>query len=327
MRTPFIAGLGVIAATVGIIGQTGATGGSGAPQATAPAATAGERYKSVRVLTDIPASSVIPTMAFMANSLGVTCAHCHTDAYESDDKPAKDKARQMIRMMRAINDTQFSGKQVVTCQTCHNGRIVPAATPPVENSGWNKRPDPVDGRALQTLDSVLQRYEAAVGVAALKSLKGQTASGTITRKNGRTPPASDAFQLVQEPPRTVTLSTPLSHPPEGDAELPVTFVRPPILRDSYRDLHVVGRDLIPEPVVILEGTSGRGTVHRLDFSEQTGLLVRRTDEIETPLGKLPERYDFTEYRAVDGVQIPMRIVWSRADYQVTFVIERVTHAR
>ena len=33
--------------------------------------TAGERYKSVQVLRDIPSDLVIPTMAFMANSLGV----------------------------------------------------------------------------------------------------------------------------------------------------------------------------------------------------------------------------------------------------------------
>ena len=69
------------------------------PQPPLAAQTAGERYKSVRVLTDMPASQMIPTMAFISNSLGVTCLHCHTDVYESDEKPMKQKAREMITMM------------------------------------------------------------------------------------------------------------------------------------------------------------------------------------------------------------------------------------
>lgn len=36
--------------------------------------TAGERYKSVRELKDIPGSQVIEVMSVIAGSLGVTCA-------------------------------------------------------------------------------------------------------------------------------------------------------------------------------------------------------------------------------------------------------------
>lgn len=286
--------------------------------------TAGERYKSIRELADMPATSMIPTMAFIANSLGVTCAHCHTDVYESDAKPTKDKARQMIRMMRAINDAQFGGRRVVTCQTCHNGHAVPRSTPIVENAGWNKAA-PLEPAPLPTVEAVLRRYENAVGVGALKALHSQKARGTITRNNGRTPAASDTFELFQERPGTLQLSTQLSHPPEADVELPVTFLRPPLLASSYRDLRVVGRHRIPEAVIVVEGTSMRGPVHRLVFNESTGLLVRRTDEIDTPLGSLPQRYDFSDFRGADGVTIPMRIVWSRADYQVTFAVSNVQH--
>jgi hypothetical protein len=287
---------------------------------------AGARYKSVRVLNDIPASAMIPTMAFVANSLGVTCAHCHTDVYESDEKPMKDKARQMIRMTRAIN-ASYDGRNVVTCQTCHDGRPVPNATPLIENAGWNARPVQADPSPLPAVNAVMDRYERAAGVGALKGLRTQTATGTITRNNGRTAPVSERFELYQEVPRTLRLSTPLSHPPEGDADLPMTFLGPPLLRDSYADLRVTGRDRIPEPVVVVEGTSRRGGMHRLFFSERTGLLVRRSEELDTPLGSLPQRYDFSEYRAVNGVRIPMRIVWSRADYQVTFAFSSVRHGK
>jgi len=55
--------------------------------------------------------------------------------------------------------------------------------------------------------------------------------------------------------------------------------------------------------------------------------VRRTDEIETPLGRLPEQYDFEDFKKTDGLTLPMRITWSRADYQVEFRVERVSHGR
>jgi len=295
--------------------------------ASAQTPTAGERYKSIHVLTDMPATSVIPTMAFIANSLGVTCAHCHTDVYESDEKPAKEKARQMIRMMRVVNDMQFGGRRVLTCQTCHNGHAVPIATPPVENAGWNTRAESIDSGPLPSVDDVLRRYAAAVGVDALKAMQSQKATGMVTRNNGRTAPASDTFELFQEIPRTLRVSTALSHPPEADVELPITFLRPQLLSDSYRNLKVVGRDRIPDPAVVIEGTSARGVVHRIFFNEESGLIVRRTDEIETPLGNVAERYDFSDFKRVDEITIPMRIVWSRADYQVTFAISNVQHVK
>ena len=74
-----------------------------------PAQTAGERYKSIQVLKDIPAAQVIPTMAVIAGSLGVTCSHCHRAEFVSDENPNKAKARQMIEMTRRV-DKEFGGR-------------------------------------------------------------------------------------------------------------------------------------------------------------------------------------------------------------------------
>jgi hypothetical protein len=295
-----------------------------APSAPTPPPSAGGRYKSVRVLSDMPATQIIPTMAFISNSLGVTCAHCHTEVYESDEKPAKQKAREMITMTRAINDTQFSGKRVMTCQTCHNGRAVPESSPAIENAGWNK-PVRAAEAPLPDTATVLRRYAEAVGAGALERLQNQRITGTVTRNNGRTAPASDTFELFQEKPRTMRLSTALSHPPEADAELPLTFLRPALLATVYPDLRIVGRATVGgETVIVATGTSARGA-HRLYFSESSGLLVRRSDEIETPLGAVPEFYDFSDYKRVDGAMAPAKIVWSRADYQVTFIATEIRH--
>lgn len=294
--------------------------------AQAPQQTAGDRYKSVHVLTDVPATQIIPTMAFISNSLGVTCLHCHNDAnYESDEKPMKEKARGMIRMMRVINDTQFKGERIVTCQTCHNGHARPQSTPPVENAAWNQRAV-AEQKPLPEIFSVLDSYERAVGVAALNQLKSQRLSGTVTRNSGRSAPVSDTFEVFQQRPSTMRLSTKLSHPPEGDVELPMAFLRPTLIRSAYTDLRVVGRDAIgDDSVIVVAGINSRKIPHRLYFSERSGLLVRRTDELETPLGFVPERYDFQNFRQVDGVQVPMTITWSRADYQVQFTATDVRH--
>src|SRR5438045_9519479 len=42
-----------------------------------------ETKKNIKVLKGMPTSQLIPTMAFMSNSLGVTCAYCHTAEWES----------------------------------------------------------------------------------------------------------------------------------------------------------------------------------------------------------------------------------------------------
>jgi hypothetical protein len=244
--------------------------------------------------------------------------------YESDEKPMKDKARQMIRMMRLVNENQFGGKRLVTCQTCHNGHAVPQSTPAIENAGWNKAPRAAEA-PLPDIAGVLQRYAAAVGLDAIGRLQNQRLTGTVTRNNGRTAPASESFELYQEKPRTFRLSTTLSHPPEADVELPITFLRPSLLQTTYPDLHVTGHDRIGgDSVVVATGTGARGA-HQLYFSESSGLLVRRGDEIETPLGAVPERYDFSEFERVDGVMVPKKIVWARADYQVVFAVTRIAH--
>ncbi|HKV98823.1 MAG TPA: photosynthetic reaction center cytochrome c subunit family protein [Vicinamibacterales bacterium] len=287
--------------------------------------TAGARYKSIRVLTDIPASMVIPTMAFVSNALGVTCLQCHTDVYESDEKPMKDKARDMIRLTLALNQREFGGRTVVTCETCHHGRVVPASVPDLANAGWMPRAPAVPQVPLPEASTVLERFAKAVGAEAFDALWNQQVSGTITRNSGRVAPASATFELYQEKPATFRLSTELSHPPEADAELPMSFLRPPLVAKTYPDLRVVSRaDVNGRATVAAMGTSARG-VHTLYFDAQTGLLVRRSDELATPLGLLPERYDFSDFRRVDGIMVPMKIVWSRADYQVSFVADRVRH--
>jgi thioredoxin reductase len=93
--------------------------------------TAGEAYKNVQVLKDIPAPQLMQAMHSFTHSLGVKCSFCHVEgAFDKDDKPEKQTARKMILMARGINKDNFGGEHKVSCWTCHRGATEPETKPP-----------------------------------------------------------------------------------------------------------------------------------------------------------------------------------------------------
>src|SRR5580704_17525305 len=101
------------------------------PQAAAPGVkTADQAYMNVEVLRSIPADQLLPAMRYMTFALGVRCDYCHVqDNFESDEKPPKKRAREMMKMMFAIDNTSFGGHRAVTCYTCHRGAAKAANIP------------------------------------------------------------------------------------------------------------------------------------------------------------------------------------------------------
>lgn len=97
--------------------------------------------KNIQVLSkDIVGERLSPVMVGFVNSLGVRCTYCHkgvegqpltTYDFASDENPNKDRAREMLRMLKDINadlkKIQPSGDQRVNtwCHTCHHGRPRP----------------------------------------------------------------------------------------------------------------------------------------------------------------------------------------------------------
>src|SRR5438270_5476671 len=95
--------------------------------------TVDQVFKNIKVLNGMPQSKLYPTMRFMAASLGLQCGSCHViknfiDA-AADDKPEKQTARRMIKMVIEINNTLFQGNPVVSCYTCHRGQRTPQGAP------------------------------------------------------------------------------------------------------------------------------------------------------------------------------------------------------
>ena len=99
--------------------------------APAPAgSTAGEYYKNLHALQQIPAERLIPAMLQNRTSLGVDCTYCHTPGnWPSDGVPNKLKARTHFQMVAYLRDEHFDKKPMVTCWTCHRGHAVPESLP------------------------------------------------------------------------------------------------------------------------------------------------------------------------------------------------------
>ena len=126
--------------------------------------------KNIQVLTGMPSSQLLPVMHFMRTSLGVRCDYCHVaenGKYWMDDKPPKQTARRMLRMVFEINKANFGGQPVVTCNTCHRGSTKPISVPGIGQGSFtntttsddvSKTPDP-----LPTTDQIFERYVQAIG--------------------------------------------------------------------------------------------------------------------------------------------------------------------
>ena len=77
-----------------------------------------ESFTNLKTLPkDISLKELVTLMAGFTRALGVRCTYCHVGEegqplssykFAPDDKPAKEKARVMIEMMRAINRTHLS---------------------------------------------------------------------------------------------------------------------------------------------------------------------------------------------------------------------------
>ncbi len=145
-------------------------------------------FKNVRVLKGIPVDDFMGTMGIMCAALGFDCSDCHTGAGTvkvdwAADTPKKQMARGMVAMMQAINRDNFSGRQMVTCWSCHHGRDHPATTPTLEYM-YGPATQEMDDVLTQmpgqpTADSIIDKYLKAIGGAdKLAGLKSWVAKGT-----------------------------------------------------------------------------------------------------------------------------------------------------
>src|SRR6201987_5849257 len=180
--------------------------------------TAGEAFKNIQGLKDIPADELLPSMRYVSASLGVGCDYCHeADHFDSDDKPTKQRARNMMKMMFAIDQDNFNGKREVTCYTCHRGvakaaNVAPLSSAPnaavqVFESGEPRAASTVASGATPSMAEILAKYVDAIGGSgAIQKNHTRAEQGSVEGPHGlhaaietyRTAP-DKAFAIVHRP--------------------------------------------------------------------------------------------------------------------------------
>jgi hypothetical protein len=185
--------------------------------------------KNIQVLKGLPESQLFPEMNFISTSLGVQCGFCHVSkgkdpktgftnwVWESDDKEEKKTARDMMRMVLAVNGGNFGlSRGDVTCYTCHRGQMHPQGMPtlPLAASGHEPpppgaTPTPAPGAAGEhgapggaadaqpTVQQVYDKYLAALGgQAAVSKFQTQVLKGNVAQSQNR----NATFELTMKSP-------------------------------------------------------------------------------------------------------------------------------
>jgi hypothetical protein len=307
-------------------------------------APAGAKRPNLKVLQALPESQLFLLMNLLADSLGVRCDYCHVQAtpdlgktpsnvggwvWDSDDKPQKRKAREMMRMVIDLNAGSFKGESRVTCFTCHRGSAQPARTPALPPApGAATTPAPL---TLPSADRVWTNYVTAVGQADSDARgTGTIISGWDDRPEGRYGKVEIVVAGTDR--YRITLATPDGIVNQGlDGEIAWAATKDRVQRLSGADLGRMRRiamryrPLKERPadlkVVGVERVAGRDvyvataridpiTTWALYFDAVTGLLRREMTTTETMLLPLQEQVDYDDYRDVTGVQLPFHVTTS-----------------
>lgn len=323
------------------------------PQNAAPGApqTAEQKFKNIQVLKGIPADQLVPTMQFMAASLGVECEFCHVkDDRGSDAKKPKLTARKMMTMMMQINADNFKGERVVTCYSCHRGAVRPVDTPilSAETSTALQVRAEEEGTAppaIPSAQTILDKYLVAVGGAgALQKVRTRIQNGNIQVGDKKFPieiyseaPNKRVSTSHMGPNASVTayngetgwLSTPngirLMIPAEQKAaSIDAQLYFPVWLTKAYQEFKVTqGEEIDGKPTYLVSATDKNELPLNLYFDQQSGLLLRLVRFAETPLGRNPTQIDYADFRAVDGLKIPYRWTLARPNGRFTIQIDDV----
>jgi len=349
----FISGGISLGLTLGLAGTRAQSAPAQAPAAGAAfPKLAEEQFKNIQALKGIPADELVPSMQFIAASLGVECEFCHMrNEFAKDDKKPKVTARKMINMVMAINKENFEGHREVTCYSCHRGSTDPVGTPiitaeePKVGTGGGKKPGE-EKLALPPGDQLLDKYLAAVGGAdALQKITSRVQKGTLTAFGGqhfsvevyskapdkrvsimhlRGGDSLTAFDgkrgWLSVPGRVHMVTAAENDAARMDADLYFALH----LKTLYQKFRVdAGEKMDGRDTYLVTGHSEGRPPLRLYFDQQSGLLLRLVRYAETPLGRNPTQIDYADYREADGVKLPFRWTLARPGNRFTIQVEQL----
>ncbi len=315
---------------------------------------AGDRFENVSALSDMPADQMGKVMNMMSAALGVNCNYCHVGTdFAKEQAPHKDVAREMLEMTLSINREHFGGKTTVTCYTCHRGQAVPDPTvslAPLQLSAEANRSPTLSTEAPSSPDTagILANYIRALGGAdRIAAIKSRHVIGQRIEPDGRTEP-EQLWQTAAGKTRMQTLygdlaviegydgqsawkqaaqsSIPLKPDEAEQIQTEVGIAFPLSLREYYTDLTASEPQWLDERWLhVILATRRSGIRETLYFDSRTGLLVQRIASVPTVLGQFQHRVDYSDYKAIDGLQVPTtirfavpNITWTRKVTSVTY---------
>ena len=320
--------------------------------------TAGEAFKNIQVLKDIPAGELMPSMRYVSASLGVSCDYCHeADHFDSDDKPTKQRARNMMKMMFAINQDNFNGRREVTCYTCHRGvakaasiaplSSAPNATAQVSESSETGAASTGASRSTPSMNEILAKYVDAIGGSgAVQKNQTRAEQGSVEGPHGlhaaietfRTAP-DKAFAIVHRPNGDVMegVDGNVGWGKRANGEVTeesgdelarsrqwAEFYPGEHFKKDYERFQVGGIENVNgHDAYVMVAWWKDGGADRIYFDVQSGLLLRITHRIESPLGALPLQTDYEDYRDVNGLKIPFTVRVTRVDGTTTYTWQKM----
>jgi photosynthetic reaction center cytochrome c subunit len=333
-------------------------------QAASPENKVEQVFKNIKLLNEMPQSQLYPAMRFMAASLGVQCGFCHVfkngqlDS-AADEKPEKQTARAMIKMVLDINKNYAQGNPTVSCYTCHRGRTSPQGIPPLPlpsprsiAGGASPAGEPGAGSrtapnttVLPSVDDILNKYMNAIGGrAAIDQIHSCVIKGSTTISSGQFLPyeadqllpakAYESFVIQGRTFETVINGargwskngedlTEIMGQQLADKKLSFPLFMILRLKEQYSSLRVSAADKIDDrDVYVVNAIRSDNKRERLFFDAENGLLRRRISYTPTMIGIIPDQTDFEDYREVIGVKLPFTISVSSLDARSP----RITHA-
>ncbi|HYJ46923.1 MAG TPA: hypothetical protein VEV81_09940, partial [Pyrinomonadaceae bacterium] len=185
--------------------------------------------------------------------------------------------------------------------------------------------------ALPTVDEVLAKYMQAIGgEAAYRKINTRVMKGTQVTVDGATIPietyeaAPDKLVTIMTTPRQGVMMSGYNGKvgwaknQRGQRELAgaqlaamkrsANFYGDIKLKEQFPGLEVVDREKVGErDAIVLASQASPSRIEKLYFDAQTGLLVRVLSITQTPIGPVPDQFDFEDYRDVDGIKMPFTI--------------------
>jgi len=300
-------------------------------------------FHNIQVLKGMRAGDLQGAMSFIASSLGVDCDYCHRGQdFGKDIRKEKSRAREMIEMVRQINQSAFHGENKVNCFTCHQAHTDPISLAPITLPATRESKTEVaagapPGGTLPSVNEVLDRYTQALGgPVALDGIHSRIIRTEPLEKRGGDP--KTVSMIVQKAPAKVLVANEsasysswigfngqrawaqdslksywgiLNTPQRNSIMRESELYAGSRIRTQYSKVKVSRKEKIgPKDTVVIEGTSPEGTSEEFFFDTETGLLVRRHITEQTVFGGFQVQADYEDYREVGGVKMPFVVKWS-----------------